>query len=125
MFYLSVTTYTLTHCVTNLITVLIHCSLENARKKNGRVLVHCVAGISRSVTVTMSYIMQEMAYSLNEAFDYVKQRKSDISPNFGFMGQLLEFQKKLKQKELAEGLPSVTANLAYQKLPSCVELCAR
>ena len=100
------------------------CSTENARKKNGRVLVHCVAGISRSVTVTMSYIMQEMGYSLNDAFDYVKQRKSDISPNFGFMGQLLEFQNKLKQKELSDDMQAVSSTVTYRSLPSCVELCA-
>lgn len=68
--------------------------------------------------------MQETDYSLNDAFDFVKQRKSDISPNFGFMGQLLEFQKKLKQKKLTEDLPSVNSGVAYQRYPSCVELCA-
>uniref|UniRef100_H0WPN6 protein-tyrosine-phosphatase n=1 Tax=Otolemur garnettii TaxID=30611 RepID=H0WPN6_OTOGA len=55
------------------------------------VLVHCLAGISRSVTVTVSYVMQKMNLSLKDTYDFVKRKKSNI-PNFNFMGQLLDFE---------------------------------
>lgn len=39
--------------------------------------------------------MERERLSLNDAYDLVKERKSDVSPNFGFMGQLLEFERSL------------------------------
>ena len=68
---------------------------DEARDLNQGVLVHCLAGISRSVTITVAYLMKRKKLSLNEAYDYVKTCKPNISPNFNFMGQLLEFQKSL------------------------------
>nr|XP_055130879.1 dual specificity protein phosphatase 7 isoform X2 [Symphalangus syndactylus] len=68
---------------------------DEARSKKCGVLVHCLAGISRSVTVTVAYLMQKMNLSLNDAYDFVKRKKSNISPNFNFMGQLLDFERTL------------------------------
>ena len=72
------------------------CFADEAREKKSGVLVHCLAGISRSVTVTVAYIMHKLALSLNDAFDYVKRCKSNIAPNFNFMGQLLDFENTLR-----------------------------
>ncbi|XP_061591790.1 dual specificity protein phosphatase 7-like [Cololabis saira] len=69
--------------------------IDEARSKRCGVLVHCLAGISRSVTVTVAYLMQRLNLSLNEAYDFVKKKKSNISPNFNFMGQLLDFERTL------------------------------
>uniref|UniRef100_H2ZA58 Protein-serine/threonine phosphatase n=1 Tax=Ciona savignyi TaxID=51511 RepID=H2ZA58_CIOSA len=69
--------------------------IDEARSNNCGVLVHCLAGISRSVTVTVAYLMQKRRWSLNDAYDFVKQRKNNVSPNFNFMGQLLDFEKTL------------------------------
>ncbi|XP_077663827.1 dual specificity protein phosphatase 6 isoform X2 [Eretmochelys imbricata] len=68
---------------------------DEARGKNCGVLVHCLAGISRSVTVTVAYLMQKLNLSMNDAYDIVKLKKSNISPNFNFMGQLLDFERTL------------------------------
>lgn len=70
-------------------------STDEARGKNCGVLVHCLAGISRSVTVTVAYLMQKLNLSMNDAYDIVKMKKSNISPNFNFMGQLLDFERTL------------------------------
>jgi len=69
--------------------------IDEARQNNKGVLVHCLAGISRSVTVTVAYLMSQQQMSLNSAYDYVKRCKPNISPNFTFMGQLLDFEKDL------------------------------
>lgn len=58
-------------------------------------LVHCLAGVSRSVTVTLAYIMFARALSLNDAFSLVRARKPDVSPNFHFMEQLHSFERQL------------------------------
>ncbi|XP_015426629.1 PREDICTED: dual specificity protein phosphatase 6 isoform X2 [Myotis davidii] len=68
---------------------------DEARGKKCGVLVHCLAGISRSVTVTVAYLMQKLNLSMNDAYDIVKMKKSNISPNFNFMGQLLDFERTL------------------------------
>ncbi|KAH8261610.1 hypothetical protein KR044_012286 [Drosophila immigrans] len=62
--------------------------IEEARSANSAVLVHCLAGVSRSVTVTLAYLMHTRALSLNDAFMLVRARKPDVSPNFHFMHQL-------------------------------------
>lgn len=69
--------------------------IDEARSMKCGVLVHCLAGISRSVTVTVAYLMQKRNLSLNDAYDFVKRKKSNISPNFNFMGQLLDFERTL------------------------------
>ncbi|EFX75616.1 hypothetical protein DAPPUDRAFT_3151, partial [Daphnia pulex] len=69
--------------------------IDGARERQEGVLVHCLAGISRSVTITVAYLMYKMSMSLNDAYDFVRRKKSNISPNFNFMGQLLDFERQL------------------------------
>ncbi|GBL77014.1 Dual specificity protein phosphatase 7 [Araneus ventricosus] len=68
---------------------------DEARQKKECILVHCLAGISRSVTITLAYLMQKLSMPLNDAYDFVRQRKANISPNFNFMGQLMDFERQL------------------------------
>ncbi|KAM8708081.1 hypothetical protein ACLKA7_015108 [Drosophila subpalustris] len=70
--------------------------IEEARSANSAVLVHCLAGVSRSVTVTLAYLMHTKAISLNDAFMMVRARKPDVSPNFHFMQQLQSFESQLR-----------------------------
>ncbi|XP_063282721.1 dual specificity protein phosphatase 7 [Pelobates fuscus] len=76
--------------------------IDEARSNKCGILVHCLAGISRSVTVTVAYLMQKLNLSLNDAYDFVKRKKSNISPNFNFMGQLLDFERTLGLKSPCE-----------------------
>uniref|UniRef100_H0XN96 Dual specificity protein phosphatase n=1 Tax=Otolemur garnettii TaxID=30611 RepID=H0XN96_OTOGA len=66
--------------------------IDKACSKKCSVLVHCLAGISHSVTITVADLMQKMNLSLNDAYAFVKKKRSNISPNFNFMGQLLDFE---------------------------------
>lgn len=68
---------------------------DYVRRAGGKILVHCEAGISRSPTICMAYLMKTKKLRLDEAFDYIKQRRSLISPNFGFMGQLLQYESEI------------------------------
>ncbi|XP_075704525.1 dual specificity protein phosphatase 16 [Rhinoderma darwinii] len=70
--------------------------IEKAKASNGRVLVHCLAGISRSATIAIAYIMTRMDMTLDEAYRFVKEKRPTISPNFNFLGQLLDFERKIK-----------------------------
>jgi len=69
------------------ITELIH--------KQECVLVNCAAGISRSATLVIAYLMKYCRLNLKEAFLYVKRRRNRICPNEKFMTYLLEYELKL------------------------------
>ncbi|XP_005734244.1 dual specificity protein phosphatase 16 [Pundamilia nyererei] len=79
--------------------------IEKAKASNARVLVHCLAGISRSATIAIAYIMKRMDMSLDEAYRFVKEKRPTISPNFNFLGQLLDFEKKIKSPPGTDAKP--------------------
>jgi len=62
----------------------------------GHVLIHCQAGVSRSSTVAIAYVMARSDLTMMDAFRFVKSRRQIVAPNFNFMGQLLEFETALK-----------------------------
>ncbi|XP_074608791.1 dual specificity protein phosphatase 7-like [Acropora palmata] len=68
--------------------------IDEGIKQNRGVLIHCRGGVSRSVTVTIAYLISAHNMTLNEAYDFVKQRKPSVNPNLNFMGQLLEFERQ-------------------------------
>jgi len=57
------------------------------------VLVHCRAGVSRSASVVMAYLMTYQGYSLHDAFFLVRSRRSCVSPNVGFMEKLCDYEE--------------------------------
>ncbi|MCL4148508.1 UNVERIFIED_CONTAM: hypothetical protein GTU68_013577, partial [Idotea baltica] len=61
----------------------------------GRVLVHCNAGVSRSASVVIAYLMRQYCMTFDEAFRFVKHRRSFIRPNEGFVQQLKLYEQKL------------------------------
>ena len=53
--------------------------------------MHCFGGISRSATIVIAYMMKKEMMNLEEAFNYVKERRDIINPNDGFIKKLLDF----------------------------------
>ncbi|KAI8925328.1 protein-tyrosine phosphatase-like protein, partial [Entophlyctis helioformis] len=56
-----------------------------------RVLVHCHAGVSRSVTLVIAYLVLATGMSLDEAYAHVRKRRPVAKPNVGFARQLAEY----------------------------------
>ena len=56
------------------------------------VAVHCYAGISRSATIVIMYIMRFHRMTFNQAFAYVKEKRNCVDPNQGFLEQLKSFE---------------------------------
>ena len=50
----------------------------------GGVLVHCFAGVSRSSSCVIAYLMQDRGLSFQEAFAFASKRRPIIFPNVGF-----------------------------------------
>jgi len=76
--------------------------IDRVRESNGYVLVHCLAGISRSPTVAIAYVMRHLKMTFDDAFRYVKSKRTTISPNFNFLGQLLEYERQLRAEEVLD-----------------------
>ncbi|KAJ2819761.1 tyrosine protein phosphatase yvh1, partial [Coemansia furcata] len=60
----------------------------NVLESGGRVLVHCMAGQSRSATVAAAYLMQRDTLTAEEAIATIKDKRPQIHPNCGFLDQL-------------------------------------
>jgi protein-tyrosine phosphatase len=58
------------------------------------VLVHCYAGISRSATIVIAYIMMSQKLCYEDALEFVRSKRSFICPNDGFQSQLMNFKFK-------------------------------
>jgi protein-tyrosine phosphatase len=65
--------------------------IDEAKIAHGRVLVHCAMGISRSSSVVIGYLIKHHEWSYDQAYDFVKVRRSTIKPNAAFVTQLKLF----------------------------------
>jgi len=63
--------------------------------RKGVCLVHCVAGISRSASMCIVYLMKYHKMTLRDAHEHVKSKRSFIRPNLGFWRQMMDYEKKL------------------------------
>lgn len=69
--------------------------IDEVRRRGGKVLVHCVAGVSRSASLCIAYLMKHKNMQLRRAYLHVKARRPIIRPNPGFFRQLVEFEMRL------------------------------
>ena len=83
---------------------------ENGLNNDGAVLVHCEAGISRSSSIVLSYLMRKKGMTLEEAFLHTRSKKPNVNPtiflvlsliifqigpNIGFFKQLMAYEQSL------------------------------
>jgi len=55
------------------------------------IIVHCLAGVSRSVSLVIAYFIKHKRLSFAETYDLIKSRRRVIHPNDGFVKQLKKF----------------------------------
>jgi predicted protein tyrosine phosphatase len=71
--------------------------IHGARESGGRVLVHCRAGISRSVTFVIAYLLySNHSSTLGEALRTVLTARPFACPNVSFRHQLRDYELRLK-----------------------------
>lgn len=66
---------------------------DEAALYNAPTYVHCKAGKSRSVTAVMAYLIHSHHWPLARAYQFVLERRKGISPNIGFVSELMAFEE--------------------------------
>ena len=65
------------------------------QRNDGNVFVHCRAGISRSATAVIAYLVQEEHWILRDAIDHVRTARPSVAPNLGFLVLLMGIEKRV------------------------------
>lgn len=65
--------------------------------QNKGVLVHCMYGASRSVTIVAAYLMKYHQMKAKEALLYMKSKRQEVNPNPGYIKQLTLYEKFLNR----------------------------
>lgn len=68
--------------------------MNNAIDINKNVLVHCMAGISRSVSMVSYFLMKKYTINYLDAMKIIRNQRSIANPNFSFKLQLQLYQIK-------------------------------
>ena len=73
--------------------------INKCKNENKKILIHCYQGISRSVSIVISYFMISEKMSYDNAFNFVQRKRFIANPNLGFLLQLQFFEKRLLNNE--------------------------
>ena len=65
----------------------------NFIKGEEKILVHCMAGASRSATIVIAYLMWIEKMKFDDALNFVNSKRPIVDPNDGFREQLKIFEK--------------------------------
>lgn len=82
--------------------------IASALEEGGRVLVHCIRGVSRSATIVCAYLMTAYKISHIEAVRRVRSKRPIARPNYGFMMQLEMYGAKILQPGTMTPIAQVT-----------------
>lgn len=69
--------------------------IHEAQLLNEPILVHCVAGISRSATIVAAYLMRRYGWCATNALRRIKSVRPWIQPNDGFLRALGRWQRAM------------------------------
>lgn len=67
--------------------------------KDNKILVHCVAGISRSATFVIAYLIRYKKMSPQEAYLLLLKARKCVCPNEGFTKQLVKYYELQSQSQ--------------------------
>jgi protein-tyrosine phosphatase len=68
-------------------------------EKGECVFVHCHAGVSRSASIVIAYLMTKFGYNYQDAFNFLKLKRPCIFPHPKFREDLKLFEKEISLNE--------------------------
>ena len=72
--------------------------IEQAKSRNGKILIHCVKGISRSPAIAIGYLMWKRRLTVEDALIIVRGHRQIADPNPSFVFQLKDWCERLHWK---------------------------
>lgn len=81
-------------------------------RDGGKVLVHCVAGMSRSAALCLAYLVKHRGMTLRKAFSHLRACRPCVRPNSGFFRQLIEFEEQITS--------TTTVSMVHNSAARCV-----
>ena len=63
-------------------------------EKSQKIYVHCAAGISRSASIVIAYLMYKKKITYEQSYKIVKEHRKEIFPNPNFEEQLKKMEKE-------------------------------
>eukprot|EP01111_Echinosteliopsis_oligospora_P015912 TRINITY_DN6451_c0_g1_i1.p1 TRINITY_DN6451_c0_g1~~TRINITY_DN6451_c0_g1_i1.p1 ORF type:complete len:169 (-),score=28.60 TRINITY_DN6451_c0_g1_i1:23-529(-) len=88
--------------------------IDEAINSGGCVLVHCAAGISRSSTIVIGYLMTKQKRTFSQALNYTQKMRPIVAPNWGFRKQL-EFLEKIQSDFTHPSVPEYIEKLKIRQ----------
>jgi len=79
--------------------------IDIASRSGVKALIHCSRGRSRSATIVIAYLMSRKNWTLAQALQFVKEKRSLVSPHKYLQVQLRVFENHLQRR------PTLTAKL--------------
>lgn len=79
---------------------------ERARSTRGRVLIHCMGGISRSPSLAAAYVIWRLRLRWAAAVAYVRERRLCADPNPRFLKDLEAFDRAVFHDETIPTVPN-------------------
>lgn len=77
--------------------------IMNSIQDGGKVLIHCVKGLSRAPTVTCGYLIIQEKLNEAQALALIRGLHPEADPNLGFLCQLQALCKRPNEEERMEG----------------------
>eukprot|EP00249_Psilotum_nudum_P015413 c25314_g1_i1 orf=370-1185(+) len=68
--------------------------IDEGRRQGGAVLVHCIAGVSRSAAIVIAYLMKIEKLPWRTAMESLRLKHEKVCPNPGFLQQLQLFENR-------------------------------
>lgn len=62
------------------------------------VLVHCTMGVSRSASIVLAFLVKHRKMTLLQAYKHLRSCRRVVSPNPGFLKQLVQFEQEVHGK---------------------------
>jgi hypothetical protein len=69
--------------------------IDEARSAGGVVMVHCLAGVSRTGAVVIAYLMHHFGAPLRDAFLLAWRKRPILQPNDAFLEELVHFEEQM------------------------------
>ena len=85
--------------------------IELARKNQSNILIHCKLGRSRSSSILIAYMIKYFGYNINKALEFIKSKRKEVNPNYGFIKQLFVFERYVSK--LKKNINSSNDNYRY------------